>query len=251
MRDLVKKAAAGTGNQLPATLATPELAGDWKAQYIESLTLATQAESSLPLSERERVSQARQGFPAIVRGGYAGLIDWQNPDNRLRRLLLPSKEEQNAAGTLDTSEEGLSAVVRGFSKDEQTAVLLLTQGCAGHYRCCFRRRLMSRDAITKETIEDRQQCDRLHLGAPRNRQRAAIWRRSNGIKHPSARQSVCRIKTHPSHLASPHQHQTSRIFAGTLHHRSRNSHSFTALPFALPKLFSVPLRLSPRTHPRN
>ncbi len=42
-------------------------------------------------------------------------------------------------------------------KYEQTAVLIVTQACAGHCRYCFRRRLMSRDVLTKETIEDLQE----------------------------------------------------------------------------------------------
>lgn len=91
----------------------------------------------------------------MVPVGYADLVDWQNPDDPLRQLLLPSEWEQNQAGSLDTSGEELSTVVQGLQhKYDPTAVLIVTQACAGHCRYCFRRRLMSRDVLAKETIED-------------------------------------------------------------------------------------------------
>lgn len=134
-----------------------ELVGDWKEQLIESLSRSRQAEQWLPLSsdDRDRVSAAKQRFPMMVPVGYADLIDWQNPDDPLRQLLLPSDWERDETGSFDTSGEELSTVVQGLQhKYDQTAVLIVTQACAGHCRYCFRRRLMSRDVLAKETIED-------------------------------------------------------------------------------------------------
>lgn len=134
-----------------------ELVGDWKEQLIESLSRSRQAEQWLPLSsdDRDRVSAAKQQFPMMVPVGYADLIDWQNPDDPLRQLLLPSDWERDETGSFDTSGEELSTVVQGLQhKYDQTAVLIVTQACAGHCRYCFRRRLMSRDVLAKETIED-------------------------------------------------------------------------------------------------
>lgn len=109
----------------------------------------------LPAADRARVVAARRSFPFLVPEGYAALIDWADPEDPLRRLLLPSADEASPDGELDTSGEALSTVVPGLQhKYEQTAVLLLTDACAGHCRYCFRRRLMSRDVMTRETIED-------------------------------------------------------------------------------------------------
>ncbi|WP_414587373.1 KamA family radical SAM protein [Scytonema sp. PCC 10023] len=130
---------------------------DWKEELIESLRRSHQAEDWLPLSpaERDRVTQAKQSFPMMVPLGYAELVDWQNPDDPLRQLLLPSESEKDKSGSLDTSGEEISTVVQGLQhKYDQTAVLIVTQACAGHCRYCFRRRLMSRDVLVKETIED-------------------------------------------------------------------------------------------------
>ncbi|KYC38485.1 lysine 2,3-aminomutase [Scytonema hofmannii PCC 7110] len=132
----------------------------WKDELIESLKLSNQAEDWLPLSpeERDRVTEAKQNFPMMVPQGYADLINWQNPDDPLRLLLLPSEGEKDESGNFDTSGEELSTIIQGLQhKYDQTAVLIVTQACAGHCRYCFRRRLMSRDVLTQETIEDLQE----------------------------------------------------------------------------------------------
>jgi lysine 2,3-aminomutase len=144
-------------NSSHKTIAKAEPVGDWKEQLIESLSRSQAVESWLPLSstDRDRVLEAKQNFPMMVPVGYANLVDWQNPDDPLRQLLLPSDWEQNQTGSFDTSGEELSTVVQGLQhKYHQTAVLIVTQACAGHCRYCFRRRLMSRDVLAKETIED-------------------------------------------------------------------------------------------------
>lgn len=133
---------------------------DWKEELIESLKLSHQAEDWLAISpsERHRIVEAKQSFPMMVPVGYAKLVDWQNPDDPLRQLLLPSEWEKDEFGSLDTSGEELSTIVQGLQhKYTQTAVLIITQACAGHCRYCFRRRLMSRDILVKETIEDLQE----------------------------------------------------------------------------------------------
>lgn len=101
------------------------------------------------------VDAAANGFPALLPRKYIDLIDWQDPDDPLRRLLVPSKSEQSTAGAFDTSGETESTVVRGLQhKYVQTAIVILTQACAGHCRYCFRRRLMTRDMLARESISD-------------------------------------------------------------------------------------------------
>ncbi|WP_216909456.1 KamA family radical SAM protein [Synechococcus sp. CCY 0621] len=110
---------------------------------------------SLPQEDQPAVAAARERFPFLVPTGYADLIDWNDPGDPLRQLLMPTAAEDSPDGSLDTSGEALSTIVPGLQhKYEQTAVFLLTEACAGHCRYCFRRRLMSRDVMTKETIED-------------------------------------------------------------------------------------------------
>lgn len=131
----------------------------WREQLIESLQRAKTVEEWLPLTESDRTAAiaSKSSFPMMVPVGYADLIDWQDPQDPLRQLLLPSDQESNNWGALDTSGEEISTILPGLQhKYEQTAVLIVTQACAGHCRYCFRRRLMSRDILAKETIEDLQ-----------------------------------------------------------------------------------------------
>lgn len=131
----------------------------WRDELKASLNFSQTAATTLPLGEedRDRITAAQTHFPFMVPESYAQLIDWQDPNDPLRQLLLPSVYEQDDHGSLDTSGEALSTVVPGLQhKYEQTAVLIVTQACAGHCRYCFRRRLMSKDVMTKESIEDLQ-----------------------------------------------------------------------------------------------
>lgn len=133
---------------------------NWRDELIESLNLSNSAEDWLSLddSDKQLVKNAKQRFPLMVPVGYADLVNWQNPADPLRQLLLPSEEEESNVGSLDTSGEEFSTVIPGLQhKYEQTAVLIVTQACAGHCRYCFRRRLMSKDVMVKETIEDLQE----------------------------------------------------------------------------------------------
>ncbi len=160
--EAAKLEASESSSQLPATT--------WKDQLTQSLRRSHQLATSptdpasdpswlsLPEADRELIIAAKDRFPFMVPVDYARLIDWQNPTDPLRQLLLPSVDEDNEEGSLDTSGENLSTIVPGLQhKYEQTAVLIVTQACAGHCRYCFRRRLMSRDVMVKETIEDLQE----------------------------------------------------------------------------------------------
>ena len=135
-------------------------AKNWRDELIESLKLSSSAEDWLSLndSDKQRVNSAKQRFPVMVPVGYADLVNWENPSDPLRQLLIPSDDEESDIGSLDTSGEEFSTVIPGLQhKYEQTAVLIVTQACAGHCRYCFRRRLMSKDVMVKETIEDLQE----------------------------------------------------------------------------------------------
>lgn len=144
---------------LPQTVSFSSTPVNWQTQLIESLERSQAVEDWLPLSDaqRERAIAAKERFPMMVPVGYADLIDWQDPHDPLRQLVLPTADEDNADGSLDTSGEAISTIIPGLQhKYTPTAVLIVTQACAGHCRYCFWRRLMSRDILTKETIEDLQ-----------------------------------------------------------------------------------------------
>ncbi len=73
---------------------------NWRDELIESLKLSSSAENWLSLddSDKQRVNNAKQRFPVMVPVGYADLVNWQNPLDPLRQLLIPSDDEENDIG---------------------------------------------------------------------------------------------------------------------------------------------------------
>ena len=94
------------------------------------------------------------GFVELLRGAgyvvdYKGEIDsfeWDDPndpDDPIRRMIIPSIEELNTSGQNDTSGECENTKLIGLQhKYSQTALILATNRCAAYCRYCFRKRLV-------------------------------------------------------------------------------------------------------------
>lgn len=79
---------------------------------------------------------------------YLGLIDWNDPDDPIRKIAIPSEDELVDWGRLDASEEYLYTKAPGLEhKYEYTALLLLSDVCGGFCRFCFRKRLFMNDSV--------------------------------------------------------------------------------------------------------
>ncbi len=73
---------------------------------------------------------------------YQGLINWDDPDDPIRRLVIPDANELNEWGSLDASKEELYTRVPGLEhKYADTALLLCNDVCGAYCRFCFRKRL--------------------------------------------------------------------------------------------------------------
>ncbi|MGB4279467.1 MAG: 4Fe-4S cluster-binding domain-containing protein, partial [Methanoculleus sp.] len=78
---------------------------------------------------------------------YLSLIDWDDPADPIRRLVIPTIEELEPWGRLDPSSEQSYTRVPGLQhKYRQTALLLVSDLCGGFCRYCFRKRLFIEDA---------------------------------------------------------------------------------------------------------
>jgi KamA family protein len=77
---------------------------------------------------------------------YLRLIDWTDPKDPIRQLIIPRKEELNEWGRLDASNEASVTVEPGVQhKYEDTALLLCNEVCGAYCRYCFRKRLFMND----------------------------------------------------------------------------------------------------------
>lgn len=110
-------------------------------RYCEYLTRVNQVE---PLSRGEKAELERvtERFAFRSNDYYLSLIDWDDPDDPIRRIVVPHVDELDKWGRLDPSDEGTYAVMPGVEhKYSSTVLLLVSNVCEGICRYCFRKRV--------------------------------------------------------------------------------------------------------------
>jgi len=115
----------------------------------------TRLEAVTGLSDREveELKPVADKFVFRSNDYYNGLIDWDDPEDPLRRLVIPDKSELSEWGELDASHEDLYSRVPGLQhKYSDTALLLVNDVCGAYCRYCFRKRLFMND--NDETVRD-------------------------------------------------------------------------------------------------
>jgi KamA family protein len=113
-----------------------------KVRYITSLSKLEQ----LPAEERRRLAPVAERYVFRVNDYYLNLIDWDDPDDPIRRLVVPHEQELTEWGELDASREADYTPVRGCQhKYTDTALLLVNEVCGAYCRYCFRKRLFMND----------------------------------------------------------------------------------------------------------
>ncbi|MDD5087166.1 MAG: KamA family radical SAM protein [bacterium] len=107
-------------------------------------TYVTRLENVPQLSrdERNQLKAVLERFAFRATDYYLSLIDWNDPADPLRRLILPSVDEIEPWGEADPSHEADFTVAPGLEhKYGPTALLLASRVCAGCCRYCFRKRI--------------------------------------------------------------------------------------------------------------
>ncbi len=99
--------------------------------------------ANLSPNEAKRLEEIVQVHPMRISPYYLSLVDWNDPDDPIRRMAVPSDEELNLEGFYDTSGEAENTKVHGLQhKYSETALILVTNRCAMYCRHCFRKRLV-------------------------------------------------------------------------------------------------------------
>ncbi len=96
------------------------------------------------MSEKERTELQKvcDKFPFRSNEYYISLINWDDPYDPIRRIIIPTMQELELSGDLDASNEKLYTKIPGLEhKYEHIAVLLINDVCGGYCRFCFRKRL--------------------------------------------------------------------------------------------------------------
>ncbi|TWI57179.1 L-lysine 2,3-aminomutase [Halalkalibacter nanhaiisediminis] len=107
----------------------------------------------IPEHEREKLKKITEKFVFRVNEYYLSLIDWNNPNDPIRKLVIPNEGELDEYGRWDASDEDTNYVVPGCQhKYETTALLICSEVCGAYCRYCFRKRLFRNDV--KEAMSD-------------------------------------------------------------------------------------------------
>ena len=109
-----------------------------KTKYI------TKIEQLAQLSEQEiaDLKTVTDKFSFRCSDYYLSLIDWDDPADPIRRIVIPHAQELDEWGRLDPSNEQAYTVIPGLEhKYHSTALFLVSNVCDGICRYCFRKRL--------------------------------------------------------------------------------------------------------------
>jgi lysine 2,3-aminomutase len=123
-----------------------------KVKYIRTVDQVPE----IPDAIRERLRAVSEKYVFRANDYYLSLIDWNDPDDPIRQLIIPREEELNDWGRLDASNESAVTVTRGVQhKYPDTVLLLCNEVCGAYCRYCFRKRLFmdENDEVTNDVSE--------------------------------------------------------------------------------------------------
>ena len=104
-------------------------------------------------SEKDRLRPVQEKFVFRTNDYYQSLINWDDPNDPIRQLIVPREDELDEWGRLDASFEELYTKVPGLEhKYRDTALLLVNDVCGAYCRFCFRKRLFMND--NDEVVKD-------------------------------------------------------------------------------------------------
>ncbi|HBI04166.1 MAG TPA: KamA family radical SAM protein [Paenibacillaceae bacterium] len=96
--------------------------------------------------EKKVLKRIAEKFVFRANDYYLSLIDWEDPNDPIRRLVIPNKGELKEYGYWDASNEEANYVVPGCQhKYKTTALLMVSEVCGAYCRYCFRKRLFRND----------------------------------------------------------------------------------------------------------
>jgi len=109
-----------------------------KTRYVTTLEQL----AGLSETEKKRLAPVVERLRFRANDYYLSLIDWDDPNDPIRRVIVPGVGELEEWGRLDPSDEKSYTVIPGLEhKYNSTVLLLVSNVCEGLCRYCFRKRL--------------------------------------------------------------------------------------------------------------
>lgn len=128
---------------------------NWQEELKNNITTVEQLCEYVQLTDKEKedIAELMRRFPMSVPRDYMKLIDWKDPEDPLRKIVIPCATEFDPDGLLDTSGEAENTKIQGLQhKYRPTALMLSTNACASYCRFCFRKRMVG---LTQDEIAHR------------------------------------------------------------------------------------------------
>jgi len=120
-----------------------------KPRYIRDINSVDQISDQ----EKKALEPVADKFKFRANDYYLGLIDWNDPKDPIRKIIIPETGELKDFGTLDASNEESNYAVAGCQhKYRDTALLICNEVCGAYCRFCFRKRLFMDE--NEEVVND-------------------------------------------------------------------------------------------------
>jgi lysine 2,3-aminomutase len=98
--------------------------------------------NQLSRQEKTELQKVTEQFVFRSNDYYLSLVDWNDPDDPIRKIVIPHVQELEKWGRLDPSDEKNYTVIPGMEhKYNSTVLLLVSNVCDGICRYCFRKRV--------------------------------------------------------------------------------------------------------------
>ena len=110
-----------------------------------NITTARELRDYLHLTpdDEAKMEAILEHYPMSIPSYYLSLINFDDPNDPIKKMCIPSIQETDLSGAFDTSGEAENTVIEGMQhKYKQTAMILSTNHCAMYCRHCFRKRLV-------------------------------------------------------------------------------------------------------------
>ena len=106
-----------------------------KVRYVRRLDQLT----GLSDEQKQHLQPVSDKYVFRANDYYLKLIDWDDPEDPIKQLIIPREEELNDWGQLDASNEEAVTVGQGVQhKYTDTVLLLCNEVCGAYCRYCFR-----------------------------------------------------------------------------------------------------------------
>ncbi len=123
-----------------------------KAKYLTKVEQIPQ----LDQEDLDKLKPVSEKFVFRSNDYYQSLINWDDPEDPIKKIIVPDIAELDDWGQLDASDEESYTVAKGVEhKYDSTALLLVNEVCGAYCRFCFRKRLFMDDneEVTKDVSE--------------------------------------------------------------------------------------------------